>query len=116
MAEPGLCGVEALLALLDQLGMAVDLVHRKIEPKFFVVERFLGLVRGDVLAGGLGELGLFPLLTLALELTELGDNLDELAIESRFLNAEVVELAVIGEVGVRLDQTRAEFGRLVVKV
>jgi hypothetical protein len=51
-----------------------------------VVEGLLRFVRGDVLAGGFGELGLLLLLILLLAvvlgLAELGDNLDTLPIEA----------------------------------
>jgi hypothetical protein len=81
-----------------------------------VVERLLGFVGGDVLAGGFGELGLFLLLALAFEGSEVVSDFRELAIEARFLDAQVVELAVIGEVGVSLDEAGAELGGLVVEL
>ena len=81
-----------------------------------MVEGFLGLVGGDVVAGGLGEPGLFLLLALALEGGEVGVDLDQLAMEARFLDAQVVELLVIGEVGVGLDEAGAKLLGLVIEL
>ncbi len=63
----------------------------------------------------MGEPGLFLLLALALESGEVGVDLDQLAMEARFLDAQVVELLVIGEVGVGLDEAGAEFFGLVIE-
>jgi hypothetical protein len=81
-----------------------------------VIERLLRLVRGDVLAGGFVEIGLFLLLALVFESCEVVGDLLELASEARFLDAQVVELAVIGEVGVSLNEPGTEFGGLVVEL
>ena len=63
---------------------------------------------GDVLAGSFGEKLLLLLLARLLKLAECGGVAVALAAEAGFLNAEVVELALIGEEGPGFDEVLAD--------